>query len=224
MKITCISASNVEMAKDNSASTRTCEIVRDLLEEAGVEADVEIVRLVDRDLRPCTMCGGCLEAGNCVHDDDFSAIYAGLRASDALFVVVPHYAPIPSKMMIVLEKLEEMAFLNWTANPEGTFTLHGKPAGVIAHGGMPDEEKVTEYYKKALVEPISNALASVQMKVVGAGEAWPRGVSFGIVEIKPRPGSIFVDIEHDWDLIRERVAPLVRNVTAELQGEKEDAA
>ena len=213
MKITCISASNVEMARRNSASTRVCEMIGDiLLEEKGIEADVQIIPLLDYDLTPCRMCGDCYETGRCIRDEAFNHIYRELTFSDGIFIVCPHYAPIPSKLMMILEKLEEMVYLNWCANPNYHFTLHKKPVGIIAHGRQTKE--ALPYYKTALLDPIAMALGSVQMEVLGVDEQWPNGVAFGVTSISQREDSIFVTIEHDWEDVRQRVTPLVENVTS----------
>jgi len=55
-----------------------------------------------------------------------------------------------------------------------------------------------------------------QMKVVGAGDDAPNGVVFGITDLRQNPGSIFVSIDHDWDSIRLKLAPLVDNVMIEV--------
>ncbi len=216
LKFTCISASNVENARQHSASTYTCEIVRDLLlENAGDEpVDVEILRLLDYEPRPCRMCGSCFVSGQCVHDPDFNEILVKLRESDAVFVVSPHYAPLPSKLVMILEKLNEMAFLNYCANDEYRSPFYCRPVAIIAHGGQTEE--ALPYYKKALLEPLANALSGVQMKVIGLDEENPNGVVFGIRSISAQTDSIFVKIEHDWDTVRERVAPLVKRVIQEV--------
>ena len=138
-----------------------------------------------------------------------------MMAADAIFLVCPHYAPIPSKVMILLEKLEEMMFLKSCAAQDYHFTLYQKPVGIVAHGGQTVE--ALPYYKTALLDPIANAFASVQMDVAGAGEHWPNGATFGIKRIAKPDDSIFVTIEHDWDDVRARIAPLVRNVVARVK-------
>jgi multimeric flavodoxin WrbA len=215
MKITCISASNIEVARQNSASTRACALVGELLAEENLpDLEVDILSLIDFDLIPCRMCGGCVKAGSCIHDEAFNAVYDRLKAADALFLVVPHYAPIPSKVMILLEKLEEMAYLGWVQDPTYPLPLSGKPVGVIGHGGQGSE--ALRYYKTALLDPVSGALASVGMKVVSAGEDWPNGVTFGIKSLRKREGSVFVEIEHNWEEVRGKIAPLVRNMAEVL--------
>ena len=214
MKISCISAANIEVARHNSASVRTCELVRDLILSDCPTAQVEIVPLIDYEMKPCRMCGQCQQSERCAYDEAFNQVFEKMIASDAVIVVVPHYAPLPSKLMMLCEKLEEIAYLNWCADHTYRFPLSGKPVGVIGHGGQQTSDEVTAYYQRMLVEPVAMAFSSVSMKVVGAGEGSLNGVAFGIRSLAQRPGSVFVDIQHDWDDIHQRVAPLVRNVAA----------
>jgi len=218
MKITCISASNVENARQHSASTRTCELVRDLLLQTDLPgAQVDILRLLDYEFTPCRMCGTCFVGGECTRDPAFAEIFTRLQASDAIFIVCPHYAPIPAKLTMILEKMEEICYLNACANPDYRFPLHGKPVGIIAHGGQTDV--ALPYYRRALLEPLANALTSVQMRVIPLDAENPLGAVFGIKSINTQTDSIFVEIEHDWDAIRARIAPLVRNVAAQISAE-----
>lgn len=211
MKITCISASNIEKAKQHSASTHVCHIIRGMVLE-GVDSatEVQIVPLLEYELKPCRMCGECFALGHCARDEAFNRLYQQLVTSDGLFLVCPHYAPFPSKVMILLEKLEEMVFLQSSADPSYQFTLSRKPVGIIVHGGQTEE--ALPYYRTALLEPLANALASVQMRVIGVDAEWSRGIAFGIQRLLPPRDSIFVTLEHDWEQIERRVKPLVEKV------------
>jgi multimeric flavodoxin WrbA len=212
LKVTCISASNVENARQNSASTYTCELVCAILKDAhpGDEVKVEIIPLIDYEPVPCRMCGNCFVNGECSHDPAFNQVYSNLREADAIFLVCPHYAPIPSKLVMILEKMEEMVFLNYCANPDYHFPLHNKPVGIIAHGGQ--TEAALPYYRTALLKPLAQALGAAQMRVIELDAENPLGVVFGIKSISAQTDSIFVKIEHDWDTIRNRIVPLVENV------------
>jgi multimeric flavodoxin WrbA len=214
MKITCISAANIEMAKHNSASVRTCELIRDLLQSTLSTVMIEIVPLIDYEMNACRMCGRCLKTQRCVRDEAFNQVFEKMIASDGLFFVVPHYAPLPSKLMMLTEKMEEIAFLGWCANSEYRFPLHEKPVGVIGHGGQETSAEVLAYYQRMVVEPVAMALRSVAMKVVKPGDGQADGVAFGIRSIVKQTDSIFVDIQHDWDDIRQLIAPLVQDVAA----------
>jgi multimeric flavodoxin WrbA len=214
MKVVCLSASNINPARQHSASTRTCELIRDQLLEKQPSIDVEIVPLIDYAMKPCRMCGECLPALRCSQDEAFNQVHARLQSADAVFLVCPHYAPIPSKVMILLEKMEEMAYLKYCQDNTFLTPVHGKPIGIVAHGGQTEE--ALPYYKTALLDPLANAFTSVQMRVIGAGEQWPNGVTFGIKSLTMPTNSIFVTIEHDWQVIRQRIQPLVENVIAAI--------
>lgn len=216
MKVACISAANIEVARNHSASVHACELVRDLLREERPDVEVEITPLLDYEMNPCRMCGKCLHIQRCARDDGFNQVFEKMIASDGVFVVVPHYAPLPSKLMILFEKMEEIAFLNGCADSSYRFPLHQKFAAVIGHGGQQATDAVLAYYQRALVEPVSMALSSVAMRVVGAGPKEPNGVTFGIRSLEMRDDSIFVDIQHDWEDVRRRIAPLVHNMAAAL--------
>jgi multimeric flavodoxin WrbA len=194
MKIVCISASNISPARQNSASTRTCELIRDQVAELNPSIEVEIVPLIDYPMKSCRMCGECLPTQRCSQDQAFNQVHDRMQSADGIFLVCPHYAPIPSKVMILLEKLEEMAYLEYCQDNTYLTPLHGKPIGIIAHGGQTEE--ALPYYKTTLLDPLANAFASVQMRVIGAGERWPNGVA--------------------WQAIRQRIQPLVENVLAAI--------
>lgn len=214
MKFTCISASNVENPRQVSASTHTCELARDiLLEEGRKDIEVDILRLLDYEPSPCRMCGRCFVDGKCARDPEFNLIFDRLRSADAILLVCPHYSPIPSKLAMVLEKFEEMVYLNACANPDYHTPLYGKPVAIIAHGGQ--KEQALPYYRRALLEPLAGALASIQMRVVGLGGEAENGVVFGIKDLSAQTDSVFVRIDHDWDAIRRRIRPLVLKLAGE---------
>lgn len=212
MIVTSIAASNVKGMGDRSASIRACRMVGELIaDRVPAGAIVETVEMAGYDFRPCVMCGQCVKEGRCIYDNAFNAVFEKMKRSDALFVVVPHYAPIPSKLMMLFEKLQELAFLYYLAKKSG-YPLAGKPVGIIAHGGQPESAETLSYYKNELLKPVANALASVGMKIIGAGEDWPHGVTFGITDMIQTEGRLLPDFTHDWDLIRSRVSALVEAV------------
>jgi multimeric flavodoxin WrbA len=209
MRLLCISASNIEPFRQQSASTRACRLVGEIACERAA-AEVDILPLIDYELTPCRMCGSCVSTGRCCRDEAFNQVYARMQAADAVFLVVPHYAPFPSKVMMLCEKLQEMSFLSYCQDPSCSTPLKDKPLGVIGHGGQTEE--ALPYYRSALVKPIASALAGIGMQVIGAGEDCPDGVAFGILSITMPEGEIFCKIEHDWETIRRRLIPLVENV------------
>ncbi|MEN6409278.1 MAG: NAD(P)H-dependent oxidoreductase [Anaerolineaceae bacterium] len=211
MRILCISASNVERARDHSASLRTCALIRDLIQTEAPEHEVILLPLLDIEMNPCRMCGGCVGVSRCKRDPQFNSVLEACETADAVFLVCPHYAPLPSKVMMMLEKMEEIVFLNGSVDEQYRFPLAGKPIGIIAHGGQTSPGAIP-YYRSALLEPLANAFRSTGMQVIPAADNEPDGAVFGIQKITLPEGEIFVRIEHDWDAIRVRLIPLVRAV------------
>ena len=179
MNVVCISASNVLHYKSNSTPSRVCERIKETIDtEHGPEATAEIIELSNYELKPCIGCGKCYEVGTCGQDDNFNLIFAKLVKADALFIVSAHYAPIPSKLAMLLEKIEQLAFLR-RFHDDHVSPLHGKPAGIIAHGG--GTNKVMRSYKAMVLDTIANALSwPVGMNIVGISKKWPNGVVFPV--------------------------------------------
>jgi multimeric flavodoxin WrbA len=211
MRILCISASNVERARNQSASLRTCALIHDLIQIEAPEYEVTLLPLLNVEMNPCRMCGGCVGTSRCNRDAQFNSVLEACEKADAVFLVCPHYAPLPSKVMIMLEKMEEIVFLNGSIDEQYRFPLAGKPIGIIAHGGQTSPEAIP-YYRSALLEPLANAFRSTGMQVIPAADNEPDGAVFGIRNITLPEGEIFVQIEHDWDAIRVRLIPLVHAV------------
>lgn len=111
MKVLCISASNILHSKGNSISQILCSNISEILSEKEIMC--EIVDLRDFRLHPCIGCGKCFENKRCSNDTDFNTIYEKVIESHAIFFVSPHYAPIPAKLSMMLEKMEEITFLHW---------------------------------------------------------------------------------------------------------------
>ena len=220
MKVTCISASNVRAKKNDSASVKMCEQVGELIKlEANQNVDVDILPLLDYELSPCIMCGECADDNICIYDEDFNKILASLNESDGVVLIAPLYASIPAKLIMLLEKLQELAYIRYVENDvKGTkekFMLADKPVAIIGHGGMPedyDQIDVEQYYIDKLVKPLSDIIKSVQMKVVPQNDERPNGLALGIKRMEKKEGKFFPEMVHDWESISERMKPLVANL------------
>jgi multimeric flavodoxin WrbA len=220
MKITCISAANMKYAADKSTSLITCQIIENIIKTKLQvnNAQVDVVKLVDANLSPCTGCGECIRAGHCGVDDDFNRIYTQIIASDAVFIVSPHYTPIPAKLCMLLEKMEQISFLPWFLDNKHQPAVQKTPVGIIAHGGSSDEATLRGY-KAMVLDTIANALQTIMMEVVGLNEEWPNGIVFPVKEVKRNSGKTFPIQYYDWADIEERVTPLVMKVVAKIKPE-----
>ncbi|WP_216457666.1 flavodoxin family protein [Clostridium simiarum] len=217
MGVVCMSASNIKHSKNNGTSIKACKLVKKIINKRGANSiDVEIISLVDYDLKPCIGCGECFYSDNCVYDNDFNHIYSTIVKADALFIVSAHYAPIPAKLSIFLEKVEQLAFLKRFNDENYRSPLFDKPVGLICHGG--GTEELIKYYKSLVLDPIYNALSyPVEMKIIGVSKEQHNGVAFPVKSIKKIEESIFPVQEYDWNDIENRLEPLVDNVIKQIK-------
>lgn len=216
MLITCISASNIKHAKEYSTSLRICYLIKEFLNnEIDKNLDIQIIPLVDYEFKPCIGCGKCYLKDKCVIDDVFNDVYEKIKKSDGLFIVSAHYAPIPSKLAMLLEKMEQLTFLPRFNDENNKSSLYKKPVGIIGHGG--GTEEIIKGYKGVVLNTISNALGyPIEMKIIGVNEQWPNGIAVPIKKVINDPISIFPIQVYDWEDIKNRIKPLIINVTKEL--------
>ena len=203
-----------------SASTLVCHIIEENVKKAyGSYINTETVALMDYDLKPCILCGSCAKNTICVYDDNFNKILNKLVQSDAIFFVVPHYSPIPSKLLMVFEKLNEISYGGYLESKDFVMPTARKPVGIICHGGCEESVEVLNYYYERLVKPIGATLKSLGFDVIGADEQHPYGITFGLKDdscIVPVNNEIFPEIVHDWNVIEERITPLIKKVTERI--------
>jgi NAD(P)H-dependent FMN reductase len=216
MKITCISASNTKSIGDNSTSTKICNLVKSsILKGFNESISVDVVPLMEYDLKTCKLCGDCMNSGTCPYDVDFNKVLEKIIEADAVFVIIPHYSPIPAKLIMVLEKLNEIIYSRWLDQPQYQSPFREKPVGIVGHGGMIEKEGTLRYYHDHLVAPVANTLQSLSFRIIKYNEDFPYGVTFGLRDdscIKKSENSIFPDIIQDWPMIEHRIQPLIENV------------
>jgi multimeric flavodoxin WrbA len=213
MKVLCVSAANMKHAGDKSTSLIACQIVEKIIKIRLERNDiqVDIIRLLDAKLKPCSGCGKCFQTNKCSANDDFNTIYCRIAESDAVFIVSPHYAPIPAKLSILLEKMEQISFLHWFHDNNYRPAAYKKPVGIIAHGGG-TEDWAMRSYKAMVLDTIENALQTIMMDVVGIDEKGSKGVVFPVKEVLKRENDIFPIQLYDWVDLENRIAPLVEKV------------
>jgi multimeric flavodoxin WrbA len=216
MKITCISASNAKSIGDNSTSTKICHLIKaSMIKDFNESISVDVVPLMEYDLKTCKLCGDCMYSGTCPYDVDFNKVLEKITESDAIFIVIPHYSPIPAKLIMVLEKLNEIIYSRWLYQPLYQSPFRDKPVGIVGHGGMIETEETLRYYHDHLVAPVAKTLQGLSFRIIKYNENFPYGITFGLRDdscIKKSEHSIFPDIIQDWPMIEDRIKPLISNV------------
>lgn len=211
MKVLCISASNILHSKANSISQSLCSKISEILLEKEILC--EIVDLREYLLQPCIGCGKCFESKRCCMDTAFNTIYEKVIESDALFFISPHYAPIPAKLCMVLEKMEEITFLHWWKDNNYKSEVYGIPTGIISHGGASDW--ALKSYKAMVNDTIANALDTIQCKAVPYNSEWSTGISLPVQRVLEEDG-IFPIQEYDWNLLTQSLRDYIELVLKEV--------
>jgi len=195
-------------------------LVSRIARENNPKLYTEIIPLVEYDFSPCTGCGSCYKTGQCVAKDDFNKVMAKVNKADGLIVVSAHYAPLPSKLVMLLEKAEQIAFLPRFHDGERRSPLYGKPAGIIGHGG--GTEQNMKGYKTVVLSTIANALMyPIEMDIVRMGPDQVPGVIFPVAKVNLNHANIFPVQEYDWDDIHQRISPLVMEVVRRMNNDEE---
>lgn len=207
MNAICISASNIINSHNESISYKLCEEVVKVLMSDGVSC--EIVDLRNYDLSPCIGCGKCFDSKRCCRDKDFNTLYNKIVESDCLFFVSPHYAPIPAKLSMLLEKMEEITFLHWWKDNTYKSEMYNLRAGIISHGGGSDW--ALSSYKAMVNDTIANALDTIQCKVVPYNDEWNTGISLPVSTVETGEG-IFPIQRYDWSTMKEKIKEYVECV------------
>lgn len=211
MNVLCISASNSRKPLEDSVSYKVCKLIRSNLNSSGLSSSnaVEIISLKDYPLNVCMLCGDCSSSGVCPMDEAFQNVYSKVLQADQIFFVVPHYSPLPSKLMIIFEKMNEIAYGRWLTSPQLESPFLNKSFAVIGHGGMAETDKVLSYYHETLVKPVSNTLKSLGFQPLMDNEGKEMNVVFGLRDenaLQTVAGSVFPDILLDESRIETRLA------------------
>ena len=205
MNAICISASNIVASNNQSTSYKLCNIVKDTLEFNGISC--EIIDLREYRLSPCIDCGKCYDTKRCCIDKDFNTIYEKIIQSACVFFVSPHYAPIPAKLCMLLEKMEEITFLHWWKDNTYRSEVYNIPVGIISHGGGSDW--ALESYKAMVNDTIANALDTIQCKVISYNDTWNTGISVPVNNVEEDDDCIFPMQKYDWASVEEKIKEYV---------------
>lgn len=200
-----ISASNVKKTKKNSQSLLLATTLQKSLRDNDIDSD--ILDLRDYELTPCIMCEKCVKSGKCVRGDDYNKVYKKILKHKDIAVICPHYAGIPAKLMMLLEKIQEVCYLKSCTKQKDAYPLKGSVAAIIAHGGM--TEGYEGLYNSNIVVPLGNALKALGMVVVNDTITIPLTVGVKQYFEKRESKSVCYLKENDNEVIRKVISELV---------------
>lgn len=215
-KLICISASNTRLIGNSSTSVKVGYLIEKITHNQGKDnIDVHVLPLMDYDLKTCILCGKCNNSKRCVYDEEFNRLLNHMEGADGIVFIVPHYSPIPAKLIMLFEKLNEIMYSGWLKDSEYKPTWSDIPVAVIGHGGMVETEDSLSYYYNQLVTRVADTLRSLNFRIIGVSDKYPNGVCFGLKDetcLRNSEDAIFPDIQQDWEMIEERVEPLIQRL------------
>ena len=144
MKIAIVFASHRRTGKNKE--------IEDMITTLSLPHSFDFIRMADININSCTSCYKCADEGKCIIDDDFSQVFRRLISADCIFIISPVYAPIPSRLCALFERLTSLLFstgiINTSANP-----LLGKKAAVFSYcsSGITDDSQIKLIMQKFLM-------------------------------------------------------------------------
>lgn len=94
--------------------------------------DFDFVHLANHKVEGCTSCYECANTGHCVlppsDNDKFQEILDKMVLADAIFVISPVYASIPSRLTALFERLVSLFFATGVMNTDKNPLLNKKAA------------------------------------------------------------------------------------------------
>ena len=123
-----------------------------MLSRVDSKHTIDVIRMADATIESCLACDLCAQRGACHLEEDFEAIYLKLIDADALFIIVPVYASIPSKLTALFERLTSLMFSTGIMNSERN-PLLGKPTAIFYYcsSGIADETPLKLIFQKFLM-------------------------------------------------------------------------
>jgi len=164
-------------------SFRKCKAVLDEAEKHIADLQGEIIELQNQPLNPCIACSKCLDSKRCAIDDAFNRIYENIITSDMLFIVSPHYAPIPAKLCMLMEKMGQAVSIRSSKDRSYQSETYGLRTAIITHGATARDEIAQQKKKKILNDPIAVGLHDSQLKIVPFGDEWDTGICVQPIEM-----------------------------------------
>jgi len=96
---------------------------------------LSFIELSKLEIKSCIACEECTLNGQCTlpDNDDFISTINIVENNEALLIVTPIYAPIPSKLVAIFERLLSVSFFGGKIGGN-IKPLHNKKVGVVSYG------------------------------------------------------------------------------------------
>jgi len=175
LKILCISASNRIDATETNSYLK-CKAVLDEAKKHISDMQSEIIELQNHSLNPCTACSKCKNSKRCATGDSFNQVYEKIIACDVLFIVSPHYAPIPAKLSMLMEKMDQVVSIRSSKDKSYRSESYGITTAIISHGATAVSLDAQKKKSKILNDPIAVGLHGSQLMLMPFDDEWKTGI------------------------------------------------
>lgn len=196
----CILASNRMDEQGKNISYYICKMIFATLDKK--EISCELLNLRNYGLLPCIGCEGCCNEGMCKRDKEFNRLYEELNHADYIFFISPQSIPIPAKLCMFFEKMEQLTFSQKNYDCDSQIEMCGKLAGIISYGK--GDRWAPESYKIMVNDTISNVLNALGLKVIPYNSKWNTGLSLTVRNMSAGNETLLVK-EQDWKMMEEAV-------------------
>jgi multimeric flavodoxin WrbA len=189
MKIIGINAS----PKGEKSQTR--RLVAGVLEGARqAGADVTFIDICRLDIHYCTACGTCYARGECIHDDDYPALFEKLLDADGIVLGSPNYInQVTAQLKTLFDRMADAIHCQQFA---------GKYGCAVCTAGGSQAEEVADYMNGTL----SNFGATTVGKVAVLVGADPDAIITGEKQAKDLGKKMADAIKMQWqDPVQEKI-------------------
>ena len=115
-----------------------CEIlVKEICRHVPDEHELELIRLTDKEIKPCKACYACLVNGSCSLEDDFTLVAENMASADVLLIASPTYFMGANGLLkVFLDRCLQLY--------SASFSFRGKPVINLVTAGLKGEAGYSE--------------------------------------------------------------------------------
>jgi Multimeric flavodoxin WrbA len=96
--------------------------IEEMLKNFSARHELTFIHMADKKVESCTSCHQCGKTGHCVlpqtEHDHFQEIYDKMVCADAILIITPVYAGIPSRLTALFERLTSVLYDTGMMNTE----------------------------------------------------------------------------------------------------------
>lgn len=117
----------------------------------------DFIRMSETKIEGCIACEGCTKTGVCVlppsQGDMFQNVLDRLKGADIILIITPVYAPIPSRLTALFERLLSISFFSHEIGKLER-PLKGKRTAIISYdsGKISDETQIKMLFQRFLMD------------------------------------------------------------------------